>query len=73
MFTMLAVNIEKLEISNHSKPVLIAEIGINHEGSLKLAKEMARLAVENGADIIKHQTHIVEEMSTKLINSKLII
>ena len=58
---MLAVNIEKLEISNHSKPVLIAEIGINHEGSLKLAKEMARLAVENGADIIKHQTHIVED------------
>ena len=37
MFTMLAVNIEKLEISNHSKPVLIAEIGINHEGSLNLA------------------------------------
>ena len=58
---MLSVNIENLEIADHSKPILIAEIGINHEGSLKLAKEMARLAVENGADIIKHQTHIVED------------
>ena len=58
---MLSVNIENIQISNQTKPVLIAEIGINHEGSLKIAKEMAQLAVENGADIIKHQTHIVED------------
>ena len=48
---MLSVDIENIKISNQTKPVLIAEIGINHEGS-KLAKEMAQLAVENGADII---------------------
>ena len=50
---MLSFNIENIKISNQTKPILIAEIGINHEGSLKIAKEMAQLAVENGADIIK--------------------
>lgn len=42
-------------------PVVIAEIGINHEGSLKVAKEMVDAAWEMGAEIIKHQTHIVED------------
>ena len=46
------------------RPKIIAEIGINHEGSLDLAKRMAELAVENGADLVKTQLHIPsEEMS----------
>lgn len=45
-------------------PVVIAEIGINHEGSLSVAKEMVDAAISAGAEIIKHQTHIVaDEMS----------
>jgi N-acetylneuraminate synthase len=45
-------------------PVVIAEIGINHEGSLKTAFEMVDAAHSAGAEIIKHQTHIVaDEMS----------
>ena len=58
---MLSIKINNLKISYDSKPVLIAEIGINHQGSLKTAKLMARLAVENGADIVKHQTHFIED------------
>jgi N-acetylneuraminate synthase len=42
-------------------PVVIAEIGINHEGSLKTAITMADAAIDAGAEIIKHQTHIVED------------
>ena len=42
-------------------PLIIAEIGINHEGSLKVAKEMVDAAKRAGVEIIKHQTHIVED------------
>lgn len=42
-------------------PLVIAEIGINHEGSLETAFEMVDAAVEAGAEIIKHQTHVVED------------
>jgi N-acetylneuraminate synthase len=46
--------------SNHV-PVVVAEIGINHEGSLAVAKQMVDAAISAGAEIIKHQTHIVED------------
>ncbi|WP_299016320.1 N-acetylneuraminate synthase family protein [uncultured Photobacterium sp.] len=42
-------------------PLVIAEIGINHEGSLKVAFEMVDAAIEGGAEVIKHQTHVVED------------
>lgn len=42
-------------------PLVIAEIGINHEGSLNVAKEMVDAAHRAGAEIVKHQTHIVED------------
>ena len=68
---MLSVKINNLKISYNNKPVLIAEIGINHQGSLNTAKLMARLAVENGVDIVKHQTHFIEdEMSLEAQNIK---
>lgn len=46
-------------------PLVIAEIGINHEGSLQTAFEMVDAAIDAGAEVIKHQTHVVEdEMSS---------
>ena len=42
-------------------PLVIAEIGINHEGSLKVAKEMVDAAKRAGIEVVKHQTHIVED------------
>jgi N-acetylneuraminate synthase len=42
-------------------PLVIAEIGINHEGSLAVAKEMVDAAYRAGVEVIKHQTHIVED------------
>jgi N-acetylneuraminate synthase len=44
--------------------LVIAEIGINHEGSLRVAKEMVDAAKRAGVEVVKHQTHIVaDEMS----------
>ena len=42
-------------------PLVIAEIGINHEGSLTVAKEMVDAAHRAGVEVVKHQTHIVED------------
>jgi sialic acid synthase SpsE len=42
-------------------PLIIAEIGINHEGSLHTAKEMVDAAHRAGIEVVKHQTHIVED------------
>ena len=50
---------------NH-KPLIIVELGINHNGSLKKAKKFVDQAKKYGAEIIKHQTHIPEdEMSVE--------
>src|SRR6188768_2087338 len=42
-------------------PLVVAEIGINHEGSLAVAKEMVDAAARAGVEVVKHQTHIVED------------
>ena len=39
---------------------IIAEAGVNHNGDLELAKQMARVAKECGADIVKYQTAVPE-------------
>ncbi len=58
-------------IGDEHTPVVIAEIGINHEGSLETAIAMADAAIDAGAEIVKHQTHIIEdEMSNE---AKLVI
>lgn len=63
--------IQDRRIGDDLPPVVIAEIGINHEGSLETAIAMADAAIDAGAEIIKHQTHIVEdEMSDE---AKLVI
>ena len=52
-----------LEIGT-GKPLVVPEMGINHEGSLKTAKLIVDAASRAGARIIKHQTHVVrDEMS----------
>lgn len=52
------------------EPLVFAEIGINHEGSLQIAKEMVDAAHAAGVEVVKHQTHIVEdEMSSAAKNT----
>jgi len=46
----------------NKKPVfVIAEAGINHNGSYKIAKKLVDIAKKAGADCIKFQTHITEK------------
>jgi len=44
--------------------LVIAEIGVNHNGDISLAKEMIDAACEAGADVVKFQTYIAEEVMT---------
>jgi len=46
-------------------PLIIAELGINHGGSLNVAFKMVDAAADAGVEIIKHQTHIVEDEMSK--------
>ena len=56
--------INNLEISLKSKPIVLPEIGINHNGSLEIAFKIVDAAKRAGAKIVKHQTHIpIDEMS----------
>ncbi|MCH5251615.1 MAG: N-acetylneuraminate synthase family protein [Lachnospiraceae bacterium] len=55
------LNIGGIEVGEGKRPLVIPEIGINHGGSLAIAKEMVHAAYLAGARMIKHQTHIVED------------
>lgn len=48
-------------VISESSPLVIPEIGINHGGDINVAKAMVRAAARAGAQIVKHQTHIVED------------
>ena len=58
---MNSFKIGSREIGEEFEPLVIAEIGINHEGSLEVAKQMVDAAIGAGAEIVKHQTHVVED------------
>ncbi len=45
--------------------LIIAEAGVNHNGSLELAKKMALAAKEAGADVVKYQTAVPELVVSK--------
>ena len=52
-------------VGENFPPLIIAEIGINHNGSIDRAIHLADKAIEAGAEVIKHQTHIAEEEMSK--------
>lgn len=64
------IEINGRKIGYDYPPLVIAEIGINHEGSLETAKQMVDAAYDAGIEVVKHQTHIVEdEMSAAAKNT----
>jgi len=51
------VNIDGINIGSDEKTFIIAEIGLNHNGDLNLAKRLIDLAIDNGADAVKLQSY----------------
>ena len=52
-------------IGKKHPPLIIAEIGINHEGSFKKAKQMVFDAYKSGAECVKFQCHVIEDEMIK--------
>ncbi len=52
------IKIGSRKIGLNHPPLVIVELGINHNGNLKLAKKLITSAKKAGAEIIKHQTHL---------------
>ena len=64
------ITIAGREIGYEYDPLVIAEIGINHGGSLEVAKLMVDTAIDSGIEVIKHQTHIVEDEMSQEANKE---
>jgi len=63
--------ISKLMNGINDSVYVVAEIGINHNSDLKLAKKMIRAAAQSGVDAVKFQTFIPEELFSKIDNPEL--
>ena len=51
------IEIENRKIGLYYAPLVIVEIGINHEGSLETAFEMVDATWRAGAEMIKHSSY----------------
>jgi N-acetylneuraminate synthase len=54
------VNLDGRPVGDGHPAYIIAEIGINHNGSVELAKKLVDVAVESGCDAVKFQKRTVE-------------
>lgn len=54
-----------MKVGNQNKCFIIAEAGVNHNGDVRLAKELIVAAKEAGADAVKFQTWITELIVTE--------
>jgi len=63
------LKIGKRKVGLKYPPLIIVELGINHNGKFGLAKKIILSAKKSGAEIIKHQTHLpYYEMSEEAKN-----
>lgn len=56
------INIGKYRIGSQEPVFIIAEVGVNHNGDLELAKRLIREAAQCGADCVKFQTFKAERV-----------
>ena len=66
----MSKNIKSIKLGNRiiypdSKPYIIAEIGVNHEGSMDQAKALIGQAKEGGADAAKFQSYKADTLASK--------
>lgn len=55
------ININGRVISKNHKPLLVAEIGLNHNNDLEIGKRTIAAAKKAGVDAVKFQSYITEE------------
>ena len=55
------IKIKNKKIGGKNPCFIIAEIGINHNGSLQLAKKIIDVALSSGADAVKFQNYWTED------------
>jgi len=60
---MNSIQIGSFTISENSRPMVIAEISGNHNGSLSRALELLEIAKQSGADAVKIQTYTADTMT----------
>ena len=58
------MKIKNRTISSREAPLIIAELGINHGGDLLVAEQMVKSAADRGCEVIKHQTHFLDDEMT---------
>jgi len=56
-----SIKIGNRVINKNNRPLIIAEIGINHEGDFNKAKKMIKDAYDSNAECVKFQCHIIED------------
>lgn len=61
---MPEIELDGRKIGPGHSPLVIAEIGINHGGNLEAAFSMVDAAAIAGVEVLKHQTHVVEDEMT---------
>lgn len=61
----MEINIGKRPIGDGHPVFMIAEAGVNHNGSLDLARQLVDVAAEAGADAVKFQTFVAEKLNTR--------
>ncbi|MFN8390353.1 MAG: N-acetylneuraminate synthase family protein [Bdellovibrionota bacterium] len=59
------IHLNRWTLSEVGPVFIIAEIGVNHNGDLELAKQMVRAAKAAGADAVKFQTFQTDRLVTK--------
>ena len=64
------VYLNKKAVGENNKPYIIAEIGLNHNNSVKLAKETIDLAVKCGCDAVKFQSYKKDSRVSKEVKSE---
>jgi len=52
-------------IKQHNKVIVIAEVGVNHNGKIKIAKKMIKIAKNCGADYVKFQNWKANNLVTE--------
>lgn len=58
---MSTFHIDGRPVGPDEKPLVIAEVGINHEGELGKALHLVDAAADAGAEVVKFQCHITEK------------